>query len=355
MTTKNIGVRAYVRPDLYECLKQFMEAMHIHSQSQAINEILEKFFLSEINSNKQEAIVSESFSIELVKEIVRIAITEALCQLEERLANLEEKVERLLVSGSSSLPNDLPSSTSVSADDRLSQIQASTQSSLPHDLPCNPPPLDEAKQLDQTSPISNLYNDLPSITLALDESQQPAQASRVSNLPGDLPSEPLSQDGNQQLQTPVSSLPNDLPSITLALDENQQLDQASKVSSLPGGQPSEPLSQDDNHQPLPQLSRGSRLPEDQLGDIPQPDDRKHQLQASGSSSLPSGKPSGTLPTKNGLTQTQLANRLGLHTSNLGRKRSKMDKVSFAQWSRELDPDQLGWRFDKRTKKYLIVE
>src|SRR5919202_1503045 len=144
MTTKNIGVRAYVRPDLYECLKQFMEAMHIHSQSQAI------------------------------KEIVRIAITEALCQLEERLANLEEKVERLLVSGSSSLPNDLASSTSVSADDRLPQIQASTQSNLPNDLPSDPPPLDEAKQLDQTSPISSLYNDLPSSTLALDESQQPA-------------------------------------------------------------------------------------------------------------------------------------------------------------------------------------
>lgn len=51
----------------------------------------------------------------------------------------------------------------------------------------------------------------------------------------------------------------------------------------------------------------------------------------------------------GLTQEQLANRLGRDTANVGRHRKARD---LGAWSQTLDPDKLAWRFDPKLKKYF---
>lgn len=52
-----------------------------------------------------------------------------------------------------------------------------------------------------------------------------------------------------------------------------------------------------------------------------------------------------------MMRNDLAKRLGLTPSYLGQKRQMKE---FTRWSRERDPDSIGWKFDARTKLFYPV-
>jgi hypothetical protein len=52
--------------------------------------------------------------------------------------------------------------------------------------------------------------------------------------------------------------------------------------------------------------------------------------------------------KQGLTGTQLANRLNIHSSNLSRKRSN---PTFSSWSQQLDPNNISWMYNAISRKF----
>lgn len=56
--------------------------------------------------------------------------------------------------------------------------------------------------------------------------------------------------------------------------------------------------------------------------------------------------------KQGLTGTQLANRLNVNSSTLSRRRSKSD---FSNWSQQLDPDKIAWSYNYFAKAFYPVE
>ncbi|MCY7274863.1 MAG: hypothetical protein LH702_14325 [Phormidesmis sp. CAN_BIN44] len=56
--------------------------------------------------------------------------------------------------------------------------------------------------------------------------------------------------------------------------------------------------------------------------------------------------------KQGLTGTQLANRLKVHSSSLSRKRSHS---SFSDWSQQLDPDHIGWQYNFLVRKFYPAD
>ncbi|MGB7444665.1 MAG: hypothetical protein WA919_26660 [Coleofasciculaceae cyanobacterium] len=49
-----------------------------------------------------------------------------------------------------------------------------------------------------------------------------------------------------------------------------------------------------------------------------------------------------------LTQADLARRLGVSSSTIGKRKSKPD---FRQWSIDKDPDSIPWRYDEKTKRF----
>lgn len=53
----------------------------------------------------------------------------------------------------------------------------------------------------------------------------------------------------------------------------------------------------------------------------------------------------------GISQRKLADRLNVDPETIARHKQKDD---FEQWSSELDPDGLGWRYDTELKKYFGV-
>lgn len=52
-----------------------------------------------------------------------------------------------------------------------------------------------------------------------------------------------------------------------------------------------------------------------------------------------------------LTQTELANRLGVHASTISKRKSKPD---FAQWSSQKDPESISWKYSKEQALFLPI-
>lgn len=66
----------------------------------------------------------------------------------------------------------------------------------------------------------------------------------------------------------------------------------------------------------------------------------------------------TMPTVEqtvGLNQQQLAQRLGVNGGTVSRHRHKTTKAEFEKWSRKLDPDAHGWRFDDESGLFFKLE
>lgn len=53
-----------------------------------------------------------------------------------------------------------------------------------------------------------------------------------------------------------------------------------------------------------------------------------------------------------LSQSELAQRLGCHKSQISRHK---DSGDFEAWTRERDPDAIAWNYDPKSKRYLIVK
>ena len=53
-----------------------------------------------------------------------------------------------------------------------------------------------------------------------------------------------------------------------------------------------------------------------------------------------------------LIQAELAKRLDVHSSTIGKRKSDPD---FAQWSQSKDPDGIAWEYSPETKEFLPVE
>ncbi|MFP4101470.1 MAG: hypothetical protein ACLFWZ_12905, partial [Coleofasciculus sp.] len=53
-----------------------------------------------------------------------------------------------------------------------------------------------------------------------------------------------------------------------------------------------------------------------------------------------------------LIQAELAKRLDVHSSTIGKRKSDPD---FAQWSQSKDPDGVAWEYSPETKEFLPVE
>ncbi|MEQ8538704.1 MAG: hypothetical protein RIB93_14815 [Coleofasciculus sp. D1-CHI-01] len=53
-----------------------------------------------------------------------------------------------------------------------------------------------------------------------------------------------------------------------------------------------------------------------------------------------------------LIQAELAKRLDVHSSTIGKRKSDPD---FAQWSQSKDPDGVAWEYSSETKEFLPVE
>ena len=83
-------------------------------------------------------------------------------------------------------------------------------------------------------------------------------------------------------------------------------------------------------------------PVDELSDSPQP---SHQPPKFDKSVKPVNE------FKEGLTQDQLASRLGRNSANVGRHKKAGD---ISAWSQSLDPDGKSWSFDPSLKKYFPV-
>lgn len=56
--------------------------------------------------------------------------------------------------------------------------------------------------------------------------------------------------------------------------------------------------------------------------------------------------------KDGLTGTQLADRLNIHSSILSRRRSKPD---FSEWSQKLDPNRVAWKYIGFSRRFYPTE
>ena len=77
---------------------------------------------------------------------------------------------------------------------------------------------------------------------------------------------------------------------------------------------------------------------------------KHYLRSSDQLQITSNSTIETI--KQGLTGTQLANRLKVHSSNLSRKRSHS---SFSDWSQQLDPDDIGWQYNSLVRRFYPAD
>jgi hypothetical protein len=56
-----------------------------------------------------------------------------------------------------------------------------------------------------------------------------------------------------------------------------------------------------------------------------------------------------------LSQVELAKRLGVDTSNVGRTWKKKGEEGFRIWSKEKDPKSIAWRRCEKTGRYLTAE
>lgn len=79
-----------------------------------------------------------------------------------------------------------------------------------------------------------------------------------------------------------------------------------------------------------------------------------QEQSQAESSDPESIEQGELPSElsSELTQTELAKRLDCNKSQISRKKGAPD---FEEWTRERDPDAIGWRYDPVSKQYLALQ
>lgn len=59
----------------------------------------------------------------------------------------------------------------------------------------------------------------------------------------------------------------------------------------------------------------------------------------------------TVPCTKALTQAELARRLGVSAQTLRRKKYEADLL---QWSRQKDPDQIGWCYEDSLKKFFPI-
>lgn len=65
--------------------------------------------------------------------------------------------------------------------------------------------------------------------------------------------------------------------------------------------------------------------------------------------IPELQPS--FPSMKALNQTELARRLGVSAQTLRRKKHEADLL---QWSRQKDPDQIGWRYEASLQRFIPI-
>ena len=73
------------------------------------------------------------------------------------------------------------------------------------------------------------------------------------------------------------------------------------------------------------------------------------LQTQAVETIPELQPS--FPSMKALNQTELARRLGVSAQTLRRKKHEADLL---QWSRQKDPDQIGWRYEASLQRFIPI-
>ncbi|MDP8965895.1 MAG: hypothetical protein M3O33_18310 [Cyanobacteriota bacterium] len=174
---------------------------------------------------------------------------------------------------------------------------------------------------------------LKSIELdAQPDTSPPKSESSLSALPE--PPEPLEEQEPSDLSEPPEPPEKEEPSVAENAFSTEEIEEALEPMPQPEPEQTESLNTEEALEPMPQAE-----PE-QTEFL----DEQEDLWAAGADKEPQASQS--------LIQAELAKRLDVHSSTVGKRKSDPD---FSEWSQSRDPEGMAWAYSAETKEFVPVE
>ncbi len=174
---------------------------------------------------------------------------------------------------------------------------------------------------------------LKSIELdAQPDTSPPKSESSLSALPE--PPEPLEEQEPSDLSEPPKPPKKEEPSVAENAFSTEEIEEALEPMPQPEPEQTESLNTEEALEPMPQAE-----PE-QTESL----DEQEDLWAEAADKEPQASQS--------LIQAELAKRLDVHSSTVGKRKSDPD---FSEWSQSRDPEGMAWAYSAETKEFVPVE
>ena len=174
---------------------------------------------------------------------------------------------------------------------------------------------------------------LKSIELdAQPDTSPPKSESSLSALPE--PPEPLEEEEPSDLSEPPEPPKKEEPSVAENAFSTEEIEEALEPMPQPEPEQTESLDIEEALEPMPQAE-----PE-QTESL----DEQEDLWAEAADKEPQASQS--------LIQAELAKRLDVHSSTVGKRKSDPD---FSEWSQSRDPEGMAWAYSAETKEFVPVE
>jgi len=164
------------------------------------------------------------------------------------------------------------------------------------------------------------------------DTSPPKSESSLSALPE--PPEPLEEEEPSDLSEPPEPPKKEEPSVAENAFSTEEIEEA--LEPMPQAEPeqTESLNTEEALEPMPQAEPE---PTESL-------DEQEDLWAEAADKEPQASQS--------LIQAELAKRLDVHSSTVGKRKSDPD---FSEWSQSRDPEGMAWAYSAETKEFVPVE
>jgi len=164
------------------------------------------------------------------------------------------------------------------------------------------------------------------------DTSPPKSESSLSALPE--PPEPLEEEEPSDLSEPPEPPKKEEPSVAENAFSTEEIEEALEPMPQPEPEQTESLDIEEALEPMPQAE-----PE-QTESL----DEQEDLWAEAADKEPQASQS--------LIQAELAKRLDVHSSTVGKRKSDPD---FSEWSQSRDPEGMAWAYSAETKEFVPVE
>ena len=164
------------------------------------------------------------------------------------------------------------------------------------------------------------------------DTSPPKSESSLSALPE--PPEPLEEEEPSDLSEPPEPPKKEEPSVAENAFSTEEIEEALEPMPQAEPEPTESLNTEEALEPMPQAE-----PE-QTESL----DEQEDLWAEAADKEPQASQS--------LIQAELAKRLDVHSSTVGKRKSDPD---FSEWSQSRDPEGMAWAYSAETKEFVPVE